>query len=389
MLSNTGYRRRTLEEIIQAKIEKAKELFGENINTEENTALGKYIRINAYDQYKVEEIAEQVYYSIFPQTATGVSLDRLGWSVGMSRNAAIPAQHKVSITGTAGETVPYGFLVGTELGLHFYNTADTVISADGNCEIIVECVDAGEIGNVASADINKEVNPVAYVDTVQGIAIERRGEEEESDYDFRQRFEVVREGKGGCTVASIVSALTNIDTVQGAYVVVNQDLIEMHLGNNFYVDPKSIACFVKGGAEKKQEIAEAIFEKKPIGVGTNGTEMVNVSYGGLKNYSVHFSYSEEVKIYVKIEPFITNTEYQASGNSDIKANIEKFIADLNIGVGIVTTALYSQIYSVAGVVSAIVTVSTDGTTYNSNNIEIDPYNHCVLARLTINGTVIE
>ena len=126
-LSEKGYRRRTYDEILESKIALAKELFGEEINTNGNTVLGKYIRINAYDQYAVEELAEKIYYSAFPQTATGQSLDRLGWSLGMSRNAAIPAQYAVKVTGTAGTTVEVGFLVGTETELNFYNVSDQVI----------------------------------------------------------------------------------------------------------------------------------------------------------------------------------------------------------------------------------------------------------------------
>ena len=137
MLTDLGYRRRTYEEILNAKIEKARELFGEDINTEGNTALGKYIRINAYDQYNVEELAEKIYYSINPQTASGQSLDRVAWRVGMTRNVATPALYNVKVTGTAGAVVEYGFLVGTETGLQFYNTDETVIGDNGTCEIVV------------------------------------------------------------------------------------------------------------------------------------------------------------------------------------------------------------------------------------------------------------
>lgn len=382
-LTSLGYRRRTLEEILQAKIEKAKELFGEDINTEETTALGKYIRINAYDQYNVEELAEQIYYSIFPQTASGQSLDRLGWSVGITRNAPIPAQYEVQVKGIAGKTVSFGFLVGTETQLNFYNTQDTMIGTDGICTIVVECVEAGTIGNVSATDIYKIVNPDAYIDEIVGVKRVREGVDEESDYDFRQRYEIVREGKGGCTVASIVAALTNIETVRGAFVRVNESATETADD----LPPKSIACYVNGGEEKHQEIAEAIFEKKPLGVGTYGDQSVSISYGGLTQYEVKFSHSKEVGVYVKIT-LVSNNEFQANGNSAIKSNIESFINTLDIGNGVVTTALYSSIYSVSGVVSAVVSVSTDGEHYSADNIEILSYEHCALKELRINEELV-
>lgn len=380
MVTELGYKRRTYDEILNAKIAKAKELFGEEINTEENTPLGKYIRINAYDQYNVEEIAEKIYYSINPQTAFGQSLDNLGWIVGIKRNIATPARYKVTVTGSAGATIKYGFLVGTETELNFYNTEETTIGENGTCEIIVECIEAGTIGNIIPSDINKVVNPVYYVDTVKGSAVVELATDEESDSDFVKRFEVVREGKGGCTKDSIIAALTSLPTVKGAYINVNESATETIDG----VPPKTIACYIDGGENKAQEIGETIFEKKPIGIGTYGDNSVFVSYGNLENYEVKFSFVEKVQVYVNLE-ITTNEKFEANGNSQIQANIASFINDLEIGKPLIVTALYSQIYSVTGVEMANVKVSTDGANYNTNNIEVESYRKCSLAKITING----
>lgn len=368
---------------MNAKITKAKELFGDDINTDENTALGKYIRINAYDQFNVEEIAEKVYYSIFPQTASGQSLDRLAWMVGMARNIAVPAQYRVKVTGDVGTTVEYGFLVGTESELNFFNTEETVIGEDGTCEIVVECVEAGTIGNIASNAINKIVNPVAEIDFVIGISVEQIGTEAESDYDFRNRFELIREGKGSCTEASIISALANIPTVQGAYVVANESTTETLNG----IPPKSIACYVDGGKNYSQEIGEAIFDKKPIGIGTYGDQTVIVEYGALTDYKVYFSYASAVDVYIDLT-ITKNEHFESHGFDDIKANLTTFIESLGIGESLITTSLYGHIYSVAGVVSAIVKVSTDGTDYGTDNIVVDPRESLSLKQIKINGTVI-
>lgn len=383
MVTDKGYKRRTWDEILNAKIAKAKELFGNDINTEENTPLGKYIRINAYDQYIVEETAEQIYYSIFPQTSSGQSLDRLGWSVGMTRNVAIPARYVVKVVGEAGATIEYGFLVATETGLNFYCIEDTQIGSEGTCEIIVECEEGGAIGNVSASSINRVVNPVAEVDTVIGVSVNQIGVDEESDYDFRNRFALVREGKGSCTEASIISALTNIPTVQGAYIIVNESAIDT-VAN---LPPKSIACYVDGGEDYHEEIAKAIFEKKPMCCGTYGDYTITLSYGALKDYAIRFSHAKTVDIYLDIT-VATNNEFEESGNEDIKNNLATFIATLGIGKPLITTSMYSQIYSVAGVVNSNIKVSEDGVTYNTDDINVEPYECCVLKQIKINGAVI-
>ena len=154
-ITETGFKRRTYDEILQEKIAKAQELFGEDIDTGELTPLGKYIRINAYDQALTEEEAEMIYYSIFPSTAVGVSLDRLCVFAGITRNAATEARYVVNITGTTGALIPYGFLVGTESGVNYsvigaavcndngvYNTieGDVEIDEDGEGLAVVKCI---------------------------------------------------------------------------------------------------------------------------------------------------------------------------------------------------------------------------------------------------------
>ncbi len=367
MITETGYRKRTYEEILNAKSEKSKELFGEDINTEGNTVLGKINRISAYDQYNVEETMEKVYYSIFPQTASGQSLDRLAWLVGIKRNPAIPSRYSVFVTGTPETVVEYGFLVGTESGLTFYNTQETVIGDDDTCEIIVECTEAGTIGNVAATDINKIINPVTNIDEIVGLEVEQIGVDEESDYDFIKRFELVRDGKGGCTEASITSAIMSVPTVQGVY-------IEVGTGK--------ITCYIKGGENYHNEIAEAIFTKKPVGVATSGAITVPVSYGALQNYEIKFSHSTDVDIDVNLE-LVVNAKFKSNGYEEIKANIANAINNLGLGQSVIATALYGQVYCVEGVSFAALTISVKGVT--ADVINVKPNESCTLGTLTING----
>ena len=219
-LTSKGFERLTYDDIVNKKIQKAKELFGEDIDTSELTPLGKFIRINAFDLAEAEEEAEYIYYSIFPNTASGVSLDRLCTFVGISRNPATSAIYNVKINGTDGYIVPVGFLVGTASGINFYNTADVEI-VNGECTINVWCTQTGTLGNVEIETINKVVNPIADISGVQGIELVSLGTDDETDYELRKRFELAREGTGACTESSIRAALMRVPTVTSAGVIIN------------------------------------------------------------------------------------------------------------------------------------------------------------------------
>lgn len=370
MITEQGYTRRTYQEILDDKIEKARELFGEDIDTSDLTPLGKYIRINAYDQAETEETAEMIYYAIFPQTAIGTGLDRLCTFVNITRNQATAALYKVKITGTAGETVPLGFLVGTESELQYYNTVDTVIGEDGTAEIVAECTTAGVIGNVMPSDICVIVNPDANVSAVQGIACIASGDDTESDTDLRARFMASRAGLGSCNEQSLISSLMRIDGVTSVAVVVNDTNDTDASGR----PPHSFECYVSGGETKHDDIAEAIYEKKPIGIKTCGNIAHTIKDDGGYDRVINFSHTTYIDVRVKAV-IKTDSTYQESGDLNIYNNVASYINGLGVGVSVILSALYGKIHAVTGVkeVTEILLSTDGGGTYSANNVNVNTY----------------
>ena len=72
MLDDLGFHRPTYAELLAEQETRARQLFGDDIETGEATALGKYIRLNVYDYARLYELAEKIYYARFPNFATGV-----------------------------------------------------------------------------------------------------------------------------------------------------------------------------------------------------------------------------------------------------------------------------------------------------------------------------
>ena len=112
-----------------------------------------------------------------------------------------------------------------------------------------------------------------------------------------------------------------------------------------------------------------------------------VKYGAMSEYEVKFSYSKNANVYIKLT-LTTNDKFETNGNKTIKQNVESFIDSLAMGEQLVTTALYGDIYKVAGVVTAMIETSTDGVTYTSGNIEVEAYERCMLNTLIINGETV-
>lgn len=361
-LTETGFVRRTYDDILNAKIEKAKELFGQDIDTSEQTPLGKFIRINAYDQALAEEEIELVYYSHFPSTAKGQSLDRLLVFAGISRTPATAAAYKVKVTGQPGYTVPIGFLVGTDTDLTFYNVEDTVIGENGTCTITVHCTETGTIGNVSATAINNIVNPDANIASASGTEYVSDGTNRETDAELRERFKGAIQGVGSCNEAAIRSALLRVPTVTSAIVIVNYTLETDSDGR----PPKSFECYVNGGGNYRQEIAESIFSKKPIGVKTHGQESEAVIDSGGYSHEIKFSYCQQIVMDVAITVKV-NTKFEQSGAADIENNVREHINGLGIGEAVIPSAIYGHIYSVEGVKEVTgLSISSAGVSYSGN-----------------------
>ena len=374
-LDITGFHRRTYDEILTEQITHAKELFGEDINTSDLTPLGKYIRINTYDLSLAEGEMEFLYYGIFPNTATGVSLDRLCVFVGITRTQATNAKYKVIVNGTSGAEIPKGFLVGTESGINYANEEATVIGEDGTAVITVECVESGEIGNVPATEINTIVNPAADISTVIGESIEFKGEEAESDPDLRKRFLDARNGMGSCNAAAIRSALLRVPTVTHAGVVVN----DTNLVDSDGRPPHSFECYIDGGNDYHKEIAETIFDKKPIGIKTVGTisqEIVDI--GGYTRI-INFSHVKRIPVYIRLSIKTDSTFVNATGREQIKNNLENHISNVGIGKSLIFTSLYGQIHNVQGVTEVTeLLLSTNEETWAEGNITAGDNESCSL-----------
>lgn len=370
-LTETGFKRRTFDEIVTAKAERSKELFGEDIETGELSVLGKYNRINAYDQALTEELAEMIYNSISPNSAIGTSLDRLCVFAGIRRNAETKAQYIVTLTGEVGAVISKGFLVGTESGINYGTIEDVTIGENGSIDATVECELSGEIGNVLAQEINKIANPSADVSGVVGKSLLAKGEETESDYELRQRFNEAIEGAGSCNEVAIKAALLRVPTVTHAGIIVDE--------NN-----GSFECFINGGHNHHKEIAETIFEKKPIGIKTTGNIAQEIIDSGNNKHTINFSHTTNATVYVRTA-IKTNTKFEGeTGKQEIKNNLETYIDNVGIGNPVILSSLYGQIHSVVGVQEVVeLQLSTDGVSWSADNITVDAYENCMCVQVEI------
>ena len=126
--------------------------------------------------------------------ATGDYLDHLGALVDTTRIPANAAQVTIKFTlstSNVGAIIPKGTRITTEDEKVYFATDEVLTIPTGETESIVSasCLSVGEDGNgFAKGALNKLVDPVPYVATVENTTISAGGADKESDDSYRERI---------------------------------------------------------------------------------------------------------------------------------------------------------------------------------------------------------
>ena len=358
-LTDKGYSRPTYEEVLEERIQRAKELFGEDIDTDEKTPLGKFIRIGAYDLSKAYEDIEAAYYARFPNTASGTSLDHLCVFSAITRNPATYAERVILVSGEAGTEVEEINVCGENRDITFHNIQPFIIPESGTIAIIVMSDTVGTASN--NEDIKYIVNPIVGVDSVQLVkdttefeGLENtNGEDVETDYELRKRLQLTS-ASGSCNANAIRAAIMRVPTVIDAGVVENDTDTTDEAGR----PAGTYECYAYGGKDYADEIAQAIFDKKALGTRTvttakgDNAKIISVKDDGGYFHNISFSYATEIPVHIQIQ-LATDSTFTETGEKEIETALTQYIDNLGLGKEVVFTALYGKIYGVTGVTDVV------------------------------------
>ena len=388
MLDDLGFHRPTYAELLAEQETRARQLFGDDIETGEATALGKYIRLNVYDYARLYELAEKIYYARFPNFATGVQLDRLTPFANISRNPATVARHIVEFYGIAGKTVEQGSLVATGDGVTFYTLEDVTMQDEGlglgTARVTVECTEFGTVGNVAVGEIDRMGNPNGYVREVRHIALKLLAKDAETDKALRERFGEVIKGTGAGTWEALYGALGRITNVDGV-VIVENDTAET-VGT---MPPHSFQCYIVAPNTLDQQIGQTIFDKKPIGIKPLGEVEVTALDRAGGEHLMRFSRAIEKKISLQATIKKT-TSFPEDGTEQIKTNIANLINGLSNGDDVILSKIYSVIHDVDGVAEvANLQMKAGSGAFAASNIICLPAEFARIQKENINLTVVQ
>lgn len=365
----------TYEQVLNEKIKRAKELFGENISTNETTVLGKLLRIQAKDEHRLYEEEEQVYYSASPATATGISLDRAMSFAFVKRDTPTYAVHLVRIYGQNGYNIKSGTLLKNAAGVSFYTLDKEIIGGESGtqfeerqpddlmyyADVRVQCTELGTIGNVT--DIDRLVMVNTNIITIEWLSQVTEGRGVETDPAARERYQQIVQGLGTNTKAAVIANVLKLNGMYDCNIIENTSKTESVVVSGeepvLAVEPETYGVITYGDATDI-EIAKAIFEKRPFGIRQSGSTVIEILDDSGTVQKTKFTKVAKKRVDIEYS-IITDNTFEQDGNKKIEVNIRDLIDSRKTGEELIFTQLYGCIYSVKGVV-AVPSLKVNGDT---------------------------
>lgn len=183
----------------------------------------KRLRTLSLAALSIGYLVRVAYDDLFPDTAAGDALDRLGNIWGVNRKGATPARKSdaLRVTGTAGSTVSVGDELEHDSGLRFQVNENATIPAAGQVDVDVIGIDTGSATKLNAGETLTFTSPPAGVDADAELQLDldQDGADQEKDGAYRVRIlnRIGQPGMGGNANDYEQWAL-EVDGVAEAYV---------------------------------------------------------------------------------------------------------------------------------------------------------------------------
>lgn len=360
-ITDTGFNRKTFNDLITEAQDRATSLYGPDVQLSEDSFFGLLLQLYVFFQDELWQVTEQVYNGAYINTAAGVQLDALVKYANLRRNQAVAATGEITFTADTGTEIPAGTLVASG-NIRFTTSTSLTISPTTNT-VAIRAVSLGTQGNVPAGTITTIVNPITGVNSISNTEATTGGQDAETDTELRSRYFQTLQVAGKATLNAIQSNVLQVTGVRNVLAIEND--------TNATVDglpPHSVEVVVDGGDDTA--IAQAILESKPAGIATFGNTSITVQDISNTDRIINFNRPTLVDVWVNITLSVNNSVFPADGDDQVQDIIVDYVNALGVRAFVIEAQLVTQTFRVPGVVDATVTLSTDGITFSSDNIEI-------------------
>lgn len=361
----------SLNELVNQLESDFKNIYGSDINIEQNSPDGQLLNIFAQGGYDIRSLLLQIYNSFDPDSASGSVLDercalnnvfRKGGTY-TTVNMTIVTDRSVELQGIDGneEEDAVGYTVQDNSGNEFVLLNTQTLVAGTNTNITFRAKEIGAI-EITANSITTPVTVVLGVLSVNNPAAGTTGLEEETDAQLKvRRRQSVSIGSTGY-LNGLEASLSQLEGMNSARVYEN--ITDTTDANG--IPGHAIWVVIDGG--DPADIADTIFQKRSAGCNMKGSQTYTIVTPSYQNFVAKWDNYTSQNLYIKFN--IQKTLATATFDTTSIANYIQTNLIFKIGDGANTsdiTKLAQEAIDVYGGNGAAVGVliSTD----NSNWVE--------------------
>ncbi len=249
--------------------------FGADLGTSLTSPQGQLAQSDAAIIGDKNDSILQLVNNLNPDVADGRWQDAIAQIYFIERAAGSGTVVACTCSGLVGTVIPAGSFVADSVGYLYTNSSAGTIGSDGTVIIDFQNTTLGPIA-CAIGGITSIYKSVVGWSSVTNATAGTLGVNVESRADFEYRRKLSVAGNAVNSLNSVYAAVLAVDGVVDAYVTDNSASTAVSTGSSDYsIAAHSIYIAVAGGSD--EDVAEAIWSKKPCGCGYNGDTSYTVS----------------------------------------------------------------------------------------------------------------
>lgn len=342
-----GFKKKNLNEILSEIEDAERARISPSLNLLPSSVLGQINGIFADKLRELWDVAQAVYRSQYPDSASGEALDNVAAITGVIRLGAAKSRVLLSVNLDNGVTLEPGRVVSIgKNGARFVTIEEVKNNTGirGNFSVMAESQDFGSIVGWAGT-IDTIQTAVTGWNSVKNLEDAELGRNEESDRELRvRRIELLRKG-GTATLEAVRAKVRELEGVNQVFVFENTSPIVDADG----LPPKSFEVVVSGGDDKN--IARTIFLTKPVGIETFGSAAIaDVEDSQGFKHAIKFSRPKEANIFIHARVLVNREIFPVDGIIQIQRVLANFGDTLTIGDDIIALRFRCVPLEIAGVI---------------------------------------
>ena len=347
-----------------------KDIYGDDINLDQDTADGQQVGIFANTVYDLQTLLAKIYNSFDPDFAEGHELNKILKLIATTRLSATKSIVDVNITVSSSVALPSDYTIKDINGQEWVITSSQALTA-GTSLVSFKASDWGQIE--ASVDtITKPVTILTQVTSLTNPSAAVPGRDEETDVELRKRRKKLVGFNSVSTVGGLLGKLLKLEDVSDSVIYENSTSTYDATRD---IDAHTMWIIVEGGAI--ENITEVIAKDKTAGTGLKGTiedtytEVFERSNGTFRTHyhEVKFDRPTEIDLYIRFDV----AKRQPTDLIDTDATKEALEAlAFNINQTITATELYATIYATGtNFIASNLEISFDDITYVDDKLVPD------------------